>query len=287
MSVGVITDSNSGIFESEAAQNGMFVVPMPIVIDGQTYYEGIDIELEQFVELQDGGAEISTSQPAIAMVMDTWKKGLKEYDEIVYIPMTSGLSGSCSTAIAFSAEFDGKVVVVDNHRISVPQRASVYQALDLSKKGYSANQIKEILEEDAYNTSIYITVNTLEHLKKSGRVTPAGAAIGDLFHVKPVLTIQGEQLDAFAKVRGIKKAKAVMKEALIKDVEERFHGDIENLVIATAYTYVDKEDIEEGNNEVKALFPTADFQSDPLPLSIACHTGKNAFGLGVYKKLNK
>lgn len=284
MSVAIITDSNSGIFEKEAKENGIFVVPMPIIIEGKTYFEGIDIELDKFLELQEAGKDISTSQPSPASVMGTWDKALEEYDEVVYLPMTSGLSGSCATATAFSQDYDGKVQVVDNHRISVTLKVSVYQALELSKKGYSARTIKEILEKDAYNASIYITVDTLEHLKKSGRVTPAGAAIGEILHIKPVLTIQGDKLDAFSKVRGLKKAKKIMKEAIVEDIETRFKNDLDNLYLGAAYTLADKEEIEEWCKEVQALYPQLELVSDPLPLSIASHTGGNAIGIGVVAK---
>ena len=284
MSVAIITDSNSGIFEKEAQQNGLYVVPMPILIDGKTYYEGIDIEINKFFELQDAGTPMSTSQPSLADVLELWENVLKEYDEIVYIPMSSGLSGSCKTAMAFAQEFDGKVVVVDNHRVSVTMRRSVYNALDLAKKGYNANQIKDALEKDAYNASIYIALSTLEHLKKGGRITPTAAMIGDLLHVKPVLTIQGDVLDAYTKTRGIKKAKKAMKEAIVKDITERFGGDTSNLMIATSGSLTDEETIQEWNEEVKALYPDVEFFYDPLPLSILCHIGRDAVAIAIMSK---
>ena len=197
MRTAIATDSNSGITQEQAAKLGIYVLPMPFMINGEMFYEGVNLTHEEFFKRMEEGADITTSQPSPGEVTDFWDKLLKEYDEILYIPMSSGLSGSCQTAIMLADDYDGKVQVVNNQRISVTQEQSALDARDLAAKGYEAAQIKEILERTKYESSIYITLTTLKYLKKGGRITPAAAALGTLLRIKPVLTIQGEKLDAF------------------------------------------------------------------------------------------
>ena len=223
MRTAIATDSNSGITQEQAAKLGIYVLPMPFMINGEMFYEGVNLTHEEFFKRMEEGADITTSQPSPGEVTDFWDKLLKEYDEILYIPMSSGLSGSCQTAIMLADDYDGKVQVVNNQRISVTQEQSALDARDLAAKGYEAAQIKEILERTKYESSIYITLTTLKYLKKGGRITPAAAALGTLLRIKPVLTIQGEKLDAFSKARTAKQAKTIMLTALAKDLEERFH----------------------------------------------------------------
>ena len=223
MRTAIATDSNSGITQEQAAKLGIYVLPMPFMINGEMFYEGVNLTHEEFFKRMEEGADITTSQPSPGEVTDFWDKLLKEYDEILYIPMSSGLSGSCQTAVMLADDYDGKVQVVNNQRISVTQEQSALDARDLAAKGYEAAQIKEILERTKYESSIYITLTTLKYLKKGGRITPAAAALGTLLRIKPVLTIQGEKLDAFSKARTAKQAKTIMLTALAKDLEERFH----------------------------------------------------------------
>ena len=285
MLTAIVTDSNSGIFGSEAELDGIYVVPMPVIIQDKSFYEGVDIGQKEFLEMQSSGKNVTSSQPSPATVMEVWDKILKKYDELVYIPMSSGLSASCDTAKMLSEEYGGKVQVVDNHRISVTLKTSVYQAAFLAKEGINAVQIKAILEEDGLNSSIYVAVDTLEYLKKGGRVTPAGAAIGTVLNIKPVLTIQGGKLDAFAKARGIKKAEKCMIEAIKKDVETRF-ADVKmsELSIGAAGSFEDFEEAANWKKMVQEVFPEAEVFYDALPLSITCHVGPNAFGIGVALK---
>ena len=224
MRTAIATDSNSGITQEQAAKLGIYVLPMPFMINGEMFYEGVNLTHEEFFKRMEEGADITTSQPSPGEVTDFWDKLLKEYDEILYIPMSSGLSGSCQTAIMLADDYDGKVQVVNNQRISVTQEQSALDARDLAAKGYEAAQIKEILERTKYESSIYITLTTLKYLKKGGRITPAAAALGTLLRIKPVLTIQGEKLDAFSKARTAKQAKTIMLTALAKDLEERRSG---------------------------------------------------------------
>lgn len=284
--IAVVTDSNSGITQEQAKEMGVYVVPMPFYIDGQVYYEGINLDRETFFEKQDAGADITTSQPTPGDVMDLWDRLLKEegYEEIVYIPMSSGLSGSCHTAIALSEDYDGKVQVVDNQRISVTQKQSVRDALELAAQGKSAKRIKEILEIEKLEASIYITLDTLKYLKKGGRITPAAAAIGTVLHLKPVLQIQGEKLDAYAKVRGEKKARKTMKEAIKKDLSERFQRAVaeEGMVLHAAHT-TSEEEAEKWLEELMEEFPGYKIEIDPLSLSISCHIGRGSVAVAVSK----
>lgn len=274
--VAVVTDSNSGITQREAKELGIRVVPMPFYIDGELYYEDITLSQKEFYEKLSGNADISTSQPSPADVMEIWEELLEEYDEVVHIPMSSGLSTSCETAMMLAKDFDGKVFVVNNQRISVTQRQAVLDALELAEAGKSGQEIHGILMKEKLEASIYITVDTLKYLKKGGRVTPAGAALGTVLNLKPVLTIQGEKLDAFAKVRGLKSAKKVMKEAMKKDLEERFGGKKVHLEAAYTCTH---EEAQEWKKELEEYFPGYEIHMDALSLSVACHIGPGAMAV--------
>lgn len=283
--VAVLTDSNSGITQTDAKDLGVYVIPMPFFINNETFYEDIDLTQEQFYEKLVDGVDISTSMPMVGSVTDTWDKLLQEYDEIVYIPMSSGLSSSCETAYMLSQDYDGKVQVVNNQRISVTQRQSVLDALELVEKGKNAAEIKEILEKNKMESSIYIMVDTLSYLKKGGRITPAAAALGTLLRLKPVLQIQGEKLDAFAKARTVKQAKSIMIEAMKKDFKERFQSeDGAKMHLEMAYTY-DLEQAEQFEKEVQEAFPNNEIIMQPLSLSISCHIGPGAIAIACSKEI--
>ena len=265
MKIAAATDSNSGITQDQAKQLGVHVLPMPFIIDGQMYYEGVDLTHEEFFRRMEEGADITTSQPSPGEVT--------EYDAVVYIPMSSGLSGSCQTAMLLAEDYEGKVYVVNNQRISVTQMQSVLDARDLIKKGYAAAQIRNILEETKFDSSIYVTVTTLKYLKKGGRITPAAAMLGTLLQIKPVLTIQGEKLDAFSKARTLKQGKTIMMTALKKDLETRFHDpEARHTWLEIAYTCSD-EMAQEFKETVAEIYPDANICIAPLSLSIACHIG--------------
>lgn len=284
--IAIVTDSNSGITHAEGKKIGIYVLPMPFMIDEVTYYEDIDLTQEQFYEKLKSGANIATSQPSPDSVTSLWDKLLQEYDEIVHIPMSSGLSGSCQSAMAFAADYDGRVQVVNNQRISVTQRQSALDALQLAAADKDAAQIKEFLENDKFNSSIYIMLDTLYYLKKGGRITPAAAAIGTMLRLKPVLTIQGEKLDAFAKARTTSQGKTMMINAIKKDINERFGGMTEDkhIWLQIAYTH-DRAAAEQFRTEVEAEFPGYDIHIDPLSLSVACHIGPGALALACCKKI--
>lgn len=273
MKIAAATDSNSGITQDQAKQLGVHVLPMPFIIDGQMYYEGVDLTHEEFFRRMEEGADITTSQPSPGEVTDFWDKLLEEYDAVVYIPMSSGLSGSCQTAMLLAEDYEGKIYVVNNQRISVTQMQSVLDARDLIKKGYAAAQIRNILEETKFDSSIYVTVTTLKYLKKGGRITPAAAMLGTLLQIKPVLTIQGEKLDAFSKARTLKQGKTIMMTALKKDLETRFHDpEARHTWLEIAYTCSD-EMAQEFKETVAEIYPDANICIVPLSLSIACHIG--------------
>ncbi|MCR5501508.1 MAG: DegV family protein [Lachnospiraceae bacterium] len=286
MKIAVITDSNSGISMNEARELGIYVVPMPFLIDGKEYFEGITLTQEKFYERLEAGSEVSTSQPSPESVMNTWDDALATHDAVIYIPMSSGLSSSCQTALMLAEEdYGGRVFVVNNQRISVTQRQSALDALAMIKKGYSAADIKRILEEDRLNSSIYITVGTLEYLKKGGRITPAVYAIGSLLRIKPILSIQGEKLDAFATCRTISHGKETMIAAIRKDAETRFGGlDKDNVYLAVACS-ANLEDGEAFAQELREAFPGFDVYMAPLSLSIGCHIGPKSLAVTVTKKL--
>ena len=282
----IVTDSNSGITQADAKELGVVVLPMPFYINEEMFYEDIDLTQEQFYERLAEGGDIKTSMPLVGDVTDKWDELLKEYDEIVHIPMSSGLSSSCETAYMLSQDYDGKVQVVNNQRISVTMRQSVMDAKAMADAGKSAEEIKEILEEEKFNSSIYIMVDTLEYLKKGGRITPAAAALGTLLKLKPVLQIQGEKLDAFAKARTVKQAKSIMIEAMKADFEKRFDSpDGAKMNLEMAYTF-DKEAAEAFRAEVQEAFPNNEIIMNPLSLSVSCHIGPGALAIACSKKIN-
>lgn len=285
-----MTDSNSGITQKEAAGLGISVLPMPFMINDATYFEDINLTQDRFYEFLENDAVVSTSQPSPDSLIHMFHKLLAEYDEVVHIPMSSGLSGSCQTAcmLAQEPEFDGKVFVVNNQRISVTQTQSVLDAVELAKKGYDGAQIKKILEEDKFNSSIYIMLDTLFYLKKGGRITPAAAALGTLLKLKPVLQIQGEKLDAFAKARTKSAGKSMMLQAIKNDIENRFGGFDESakarVTLHIAYTK-DAEEAELWKQEVMEAFPGFRLKMAPLSLSVACHIGPGALALACTRNL--
>ncbi len=284
--VAVITDSNSGITQSQAKELAIFVLPMPFFINEETYFEDISLTQEQFYEMLKGGADIHTSQPSPDSVMQLWDQVLKEYDEIVHIPMSSGLSSSCQSAIMLAQDYEGKVQVVNNQRISVTQRQAALDAKLLASKGMNAREIKDFLEEDKFNSSIYIMLDTLYYLKKGGRITPAAAALGTLLKLKPVLQIQGEKLDAFAKARTTNQGKSIMISAIKKDIENRFGGMTEDKHIWLEIAHTANEEAAEAyKNEILEQFPGYDIHVDPLSLSVACHIGPGALAFACCKKI--
>lgn len=280
----IVTDSNSGLTQEQGKKFGISVLPMPFYINGELFYEGITLTQEEFYQKLSEDADISTSQPSPADVTALWDKLLEEYKEIVHIPMSSGLSSSCGTAMMLAEDYNGKVQVVNNQRISVTQRQSVLDAKELSEQGKSALEIKEILEACKMESSIYITLETLKYLKKGGRITPAAAALGTLLNLKPVLQIQGEKLDAFAKARGKKQAKKVMIEAVKRDLEVRFADakKPEEIHLAAAYAG-NKEEAEQWKKELEEVFPGYHIHMDPLSLSVSCHIGPGALAVTCSK----
>ncbi|MCI5585392.1 MAG: DegV family protein [Lachnospiraceae bacterium] len=275
--VAIMTDSNSGITQQEGKELGIAILPMPFIMDGETYFEDITLTQEDFYKKLMDNSDISTSQPSPESVTEMFDSLLKEYDEVVHIPMSSGLSGSCQTANMLAQDYEGKVQVVNNQRISVTQRQSVMDAIALAKAGKTAAEIKEILEKDKLNSSIYIMLDTLYYLKKGGRITPAAAALGTILKLKPVLTIQGDKLDAFAKARTSSQGKKMMINAIRNDIETRFGGK-DNVYIQLAYTY-DKEAALRFKEEVLQEFPGSQIVMLPLSLSVACHIGPGALAV--------
>lgn len=284
MRTAIVTDTNSGITKEIAKEWGIYVIHMPIIINDETFYEGDTISEEDFFTALSSDKQISTSQPSPGDVMDLWDQILDTgYDELVYIPMSSGLSNSCAAATGYAQDYEGKVQVVDNHRISVTMYESVLQARNMAREGASAKEIKDFLEEDAYNSSIYLAVNTLEYLKKGGRVTPAAALLGTVLSIKPILTIQGEKLDSYAKSRGsMKKAQEKMIKAIQSDLEKRFaNKDMSKLHIGAAGAGLGKTEQEEWVALLKKRFPDYDIFYSPLSASVSVHTGPGAVGIGI------
>ena len=285
MKTAIVTDSNSGIFEKEGRRLGVYVIPMPVIIEGKTFFEGRDLTHEEFYRCLLEHKEVSSSQPSPGDVMEIWNQVLASgYDEVVYIPMSSGLSGSCQTAHMLAEDYDGKVQVVNNHRISVTQRHSVQDALVLAEQGYTAKEIKEKLEQTAYESIIFVGVETLEYLKKGGRVTPAGAAMGALLNIKPLLIIEGERLDAYAKARGTKNCKKRLLQEMKKRADE-FHERGDEIRVGVAGSFVDQREHQEWMDMAREIFKGEDINYDPLTFSIGCHVGPGAFGMGISKKL--
>ena len=280
--VAIATDSNSGITQAAAKELGISVIPMPFYINEDLYFEDITLSQEQFYEKLQSDCTITTSQSSPADVMELWDKLLNDYDQVVYIPMSSGLSNSCETAMMLASDYEGKVFVVNNQRISVTQKRSVLDAIELAKKGKSGEEIKNILEETKLDSSIYITVDTLKYLKQGGRVTPAAAAIGTILNIKPVLQIQGEKLDSFAKARGFKQAKKIMLDAAEKDIKERFGGA--KVHLQGAYT-CSEEEAEVWKKEIEARFPGYTVEMDKLSLSVSCHIGPGSIAIACTKVL--
>lgn len=281
--VKIVTDSNSGITQAEAKELGVFVIPMPFLINGEEYFEDINLTQEEFYVHLKGDAAVSTSQPAIGAVTDFWDELLKDGSEIVHIPMSSGLSESCHTAENLAKDYGGRVQVVDNQRISITQKQSVYDAIALAGQGKSAAEIKEILLKTKFDSSIYISLDTLKYLKKGGRLTPAAALIGTILKIKPVLQIQGEKLDAFKKVNTLRKAKEVMIAAIRNDFDTRFKSLVESgeMQLSVAHTANDAE-AEAFKQELAATFPNVPICfCDPLSLSVSCHIGPGALAVAA------
>ncbi|MBR3608181.1 MAG: DegV family protein [Lachnospiraceae bacterium] len=282
--IAIMTDSNSGITQEEAKALGIHVLPMPFLMGEETFFEDINLTQNEFYEKLKGGCSISTSQPSPESVLTMFDTLLREYDEVVHIPMSSGLSGSCETAYMLSQDYDGKVQVVNNQRISVTLRQSVMEAMELAQNGKTAVEIKEILEQDKLNSSIYIMLDTLEYLKKGGRITPAAAALGTILKLKPVLTIQGEKLDAFAKARTSSQGKKIMINAIKNDIEQRF-GGMDKVRLQMAYTY-DEAAAAQWKEELEQEFKGMEIVANPLSLSVACHIGPGALAVACTKILS-
>ncbi len=285
--IAVMTDSNSGITQIEAKEMGITVLPMPFIIDGKTYYEDISLTQEEFYEKLAQNADVSTSQPSVEDVLKYWDKALEDADELVYIPMSSGLSGSCSTAQMLSKDYNGRVQVVDNQRISVTQRQSAVDAMELAGRGINAAQIKELLEQEKMQSSIYIMLDTLTYLKKGGRITPAAAALGTALRLKPVLQIQGEKLDAFTIARTKKQGVAKMINAMETDIKERFGGmeNMDHIHIEVAHT-ANEEAAKEFEEELREHFGVKnEIICNPLSLSVSCHIGPGALAVACSKAI--
>ena len=285
--IAVITDSNSGINFEDAKELGIKVLPMPFLIDGKTYFEEISLSQEEFFEKLENDVDISTSQPSPESVMKIWDEALEEADEVVYIPMSSGLSSSCHTALMLADDYDGKVQVVDNQRISVTQRQSVLDAMELAKRGLTAVQIKEKLEKDKFESSIYIMLDTLKYLKKGGRITPAAAAFGSALRLKPVLTIQGEKLDAYTIAKTKKQGVKKMLAAIEDDINKRFGGTdhMENIHMEIAHTK-NPEAAEDLKQQIIEKFGVTEVDLYPLSLSIACHIGPGSIAVACSKVID-
>lgn len=282
MRICIITDDNSGFTKKEAIENDVKILRMPIIVDGECYFENETLSGEQFYKFLEEDKDIKTSQPSPGEVINMWEDALKVYDQVVHIPMSSGLSESCHSAQLLSEEFNGKVFVVDNHRISVTLKASVYDAIKLRNEGKTGEEIKKYLEETKSDSNIFIMVDTLKYLKKGGRVTPAGAALGATFHIKPVLSIEGGKLDAFAKCVGIKKSKTTMLNAIQSIIDTKYNGSLDGLEIALAYSY-DIESAKLWKEEVEEKFNLKNIRLEPLSLSVATHIGPGALAITVTK----
>ena len=279
--IGIVTDTNSGLTALEAAQSGVALMPMPFTVNGANYVENVNMDCREFFERLAGGASVATSQPSPEDVTRCWDEALETHDQIIYIPMSSALSGSCQSAALFAQDYPGRVFVVDNRRISISQKQSVYDALKWADEGLDAAAIVQKLMDTALDASIYLTVNDLKYLKKGGRVTPSVAAIGTVLNIKPVLQIQGGKLDTYRKVRGLHAAQHTMVEAIRQDLETRFAGV--PMILRTAYTG-DADIGRVWNAQVQEQFPQFTVTGDPLPISIACHVGPGTLALGLIRK---
>ena len=283
--IAIVTDSNSGITQSQAKELGISVLPMPFMINEETFFEDINLTQEEFYKRLESGANIGTSQPSPESVLNLWEELLKEYDEIVHIPLSSGLSGSYANACIYAMDYDGRVQVVDVQRVSVPQKAAVEDAVYLVGTGKSADEIKEILEKEQSNSSIYVMVETLKHLKKGGRITPAAAAIGTVLHIKPILQIHGKQLDAYAKVRSMAKAKQTIFKALEQEMDRMGVSSPEEVRLQAACSY-GYEGREQWIHDLEEHFPGFQVEYNDLPLNLTCHIGPGGMGAAVTKRLN-
>ena len=278
--VAIVTDTNGSITKEEGQKLGIHVLAMPFFIDEKLYYDGIDLSQEGFYQKLVSGSDVSTSQPSPADIIELWEGLLKEYDEVVYIPMSSGLSNSCATATALAQEYDGKVQVINNQRIALTQKSSALDAVALAQKGKNASEIKELLEQERLESSIYIMVDTLEYLKKGGRITPAAAMIGTVLKLKPVLQIQGEKLDAFAKARSQKLAKKIMVDAMKDDFEKRFASAYKDGKMRLGVCHsANEEEAKIFAEELASVFPSCTIEIAPLPLSVACHIGQGSLAI--------
>jgi DegV family protein with EDD domain len=283
--VAVVTDSNSGFSIDQAKEAGIYIVPTPFMINGETYFQDISLTREEFYSKLKEGAEISTSQPSPDSVMTKWDELLKEYDEVVYMPISSGLSTACDTGTVLAQDYNGRVQVINNQRVSVTQRQALLDAVEMVEKGMSAAEIKKVMEEDRFNSSIYIMVDTLYYLKKGGRVTPAAAALGTLLKLKPVLQIQGEKLDAFAKARTVGQAKSIMINAIKNDVEKRFGGISKDNPINLAIAHTENEEAAKVlKAELQEVFPDYPIYIDHLSLSVACHIGPGSLAVACSRR---
>lgn len=283
--IAIVTDTNSGITIDQAKEMGIHLIAMPFMINKEEFYEGINLSKSEFYQRLEDSADISTSQPSPEDVMNLWDDLLKEHESVIYIPMSSGLSSSCHNAVMLAREYEGKVYVIDNQRISVTQLHSVMDALKLREQGHTAEEIKQFLEDTKFESSIYITLDTLYYLKKGGRITPAAAAIGTVLKIKPVLQIQGEKLDAFAKARTMNQAKTLMITAIKNDIEKRFGGLNEKKIwLAIAHTE-NEEAAHVLKDELSAEIPDCEIFVDHLPLSIACHIGPGSLAIACCKKI--
>lgn len=285
MRTAIVTDSNSGIFETEGKEMGVFVLPMPVLIDNAVFFEGQNLSTQQFYQYLQDGRDATTSQPSPGDLTSLWDRILEDgYDDLVYIPMSSGLSSSCATAKMLAEDYEDRVFVVDNHRISVTQRYSVLDALALAQAGCTGHEIQQELERTGLDSIIYVGVETLQHLKRGGRITPAAAAMGTVMGIKPLLTIQGDKLDACAKVRGTANCKKRLMQYLEQAAEEYARKGIP-FQAAAAGSFLKAEDAEEWKNACQALFPDQTTQYDPLTCSIGCHVGAGAFGMAITRRL--
>ncbi len=283
--IAVIADSNSGYTPEDAKAAGVYFIPMPFYIDEKEYFEGVNLSHDEFFEFLAKDAEVSTSQPSPGSMLSLWDELLESYDEIIYLPMSSGLSGTCQTATMLAQDYDGRVYVVDNQRISLPLKHCIQDALTMAEMGKSAKDIKDYLERTKFDSVVYITVDTLKYLKKGGRVTPAAAALGTLLKIKPVLQIRGEKLDSYAKARTMNQAKKIMIDALRKDIDELFDGNLDEVHLDIAHTKNDAA-AEEMKTLLEEAFPgCGEISIDPLSLSISCHIGEGALGIACSRKL--
>ena len=281
--VGIVTDSHGGISLAEAEKLGVKVVPMPFYFGDDCYYEGVSISREDFFERLNNGENVSTSQPSPEAVMEAWREALIEYEKVLYMPISSGLSGSCNTArmLATEEEFEGKVFVVDNGRVATPMHRSILDALELVEEGFSAQEVQLMLEAAGNKMSIYIAVETLEYLKKGGRITPATAAIGNVLNIKPILKLNTGVLESYKKTRGMKKARQEMLAAMKHDFEVTFKDFADkNEIYLMAASSADETTTQEWVDEIKAYFPGMEVLCDDLSLGICCHTGEGALGIG-------